>query len=309
MSSGLRSLIPPLIALSGVAAAFAIMLALRWTSRRSRKRTPLTRDLLRSPGSSLREQVEDLTLELMSDVTCMVFVSSVTALVFSMADRPGSSTWMYGVAMVLLIGGLGFFAIGLVRHWKRRTRLRLALDGEMATGEELNQLMLRSCRVFHDVPADRFNIDHVVIGSAGVFAVETKARAKRPRGSGSQGATVTYDGSVLHFPGWQEREPLEQAKRQAEWLRNWLTSSVGDLVDVKPVLALPGWFIDRKAPGNVIVINPKNATFLAELRGGQELSAHMIQRIAHQLEQRCRDVLPLAFRDRRPDSPRPPSTR
>jgi nuclease-like protein len=162
--------------------------------------------------------------------------------------------------------------------------------------------MLRGCRVFHDVQAEGFNIDHVVIGSAGVFAVETKARPKRPHGTGSQGATVTYDGSVLHFPGWQEWEPLEQAKRQAEWLRKWLTSAVGEPVDVKPVLALPGWYVERKGPGDVIVINPKNATFLAESRGRQELTDQMIQRIAHQLEQRCRDVAPLAFRDRRPPS-------
>jgi nuclease-like protein len=167
---------------------------------------------------------------------------------------------------------------------------------------ERNSISSCCCRVFHDVRAEGFNIDHVVIGAAGVFAVETKARPKRPHGTGSQGATVTYDGSVLHFPGWQEREPLEHAKSRAEWLRRWLTSAVGEPVDVKPVLALPGWFVDRKASGDVIVINPKNATFLATRRGGHELAAQIIQRLAHQLEQRCRDMAPLAFCDLRQDS-------
>ena len=33
--------------------------------------------------------------------------------------------------------------------------------------------------VFHDVPGDKaFNVDHVVIGPQGVFAVETKGRGK-----------------------------------------------------------------------------------------------------------------------------------
>jgi hypothetical protein len=73
-------------------------------------------------------------------------------------------------------------------------------------------------------------------------------------------------------------------------------------VDVKPVLALPGWFVERKAPGDEFVVNPRNATFLAEGWTEKELAQQNLQRIAHQLKQRCRDVVPLAFRDlRRPD--------
>lgn len=305
----LRSLIPRIISLSGPAAALAVLLALRWTTRLGGKRSPLTRDLLRSPGQSLREQVDNLTLALMSDFACLATVSSFAGLIFTMLDRPGTSVWTYGVVIVLVIGVFGFYVIALWRRWQRRTDLRLALDGEMATGEELNQLILHRCRVFHDIPANRFNVDHVVVGPAGVFAVETKARSKATRGGGVNSATVTYDGDTLAFPRWQGREPLEQAKRQAEWLRKWLTSAVGEPVHVKPVLALPGWFVERKAPGDVIVINPRNATFLAEPRGRQEFTAQTIQRIAHQLEQRCRNVEPLAFRDQRPDSPSSSSNR
>jgi hypothetical protein len=304
MSLAVRFLIPAIVSVSGVTIAFLVLSALRWTSRHGQKRSPLTRDLLRSPGQSLREQVEDITLTLVSDVMCLALVSSFGALGLSMLDRPARSAYAYPVVMTLLIGGVGFFAISLWRRWTHRARLRLALDGEMATGEELNQLMLRGCRVFHDFPADRFNIDHVVVGPAGVFAVETKARAKGLRG-GTQIATVTYDGRVLHFPGWQERESLEQARRQAKWLQEWLTSALGESLTVKPVLALPGWFVDRKGSGDVLVSNPKNATILAQPRGEPVLTVQMIQRIAHQLEQRCRDVAPFSSRDLRPDSPRP----
>lgn len=305
----MRSLIAPIISFLGVAAALAVLLAVRWTSRRDGKRNPLTRNLLRSPGQLLREQLDNLTLDLMADFACLAVMSSFAGLFFSMVDRPGNTVWIYGAAIGLPIVAFGFFTNSLWRRWQRRTTLRLALDGEMATGEELNQLMLHKCRVFHDIPAGQFNVDHVVVGPAGVFAVETKARSKAARGAGAKGATVTYDGDALVFPRWREREPLEQAKRQADWLRKWLTSAVGEPVDVKPVLALPGWFVDRKALGDVIVINPRNATFLAEPRGRQELSAQMIQRIAHQLEQHCRDVEPLAFRDQRTDSPHPSSAR
>jgi hypothetical protein len=134
----------------------------------------------------------------------------------------------------------------------------------------------------------------VVVGPGGVFAIETKARPKR-----HQEWTVTSDGNVLHFPRWQEREPLEQARRQAGELRKFLTSAIGEPVDVTPVVALPGWRVERSGRSDVLVINPKNPTFLAEPRGGRQLTTQTIERIAHQLEQRCRDVEPLAFPDRR----------
>ena len=54
----------------------------------------------------------------------------------------------------------------------------LGLEGELATGEELNQLMLDGCRVFHDIPFRFGNIDHVVVSQSGVFSVNTKMLGK-----------------------------------------------------------------------------------------------------------------------------------
>jgi hypothetical protein len=53
---------------------------------------------------------------------------------------------------------------------KRRREYRLGFAGERAVAEELNQLMLDGCRVFHDVPMEPYgNIDHVLIAPAGIF--------------------------------------------------------------------------------------------------------------------------------------------
>ncbi len=197
------------------------------------------------------------------------------------------------LAGVLCIGGVVIGAYRLISRLDERDRLRLGLDGERAVGEELNQLMLRGCRVFHDVPGERFNIDHVVVGPAGVWAVETKARTKK--GKGKDSARVVYDGRTLGFPTWSETVPLEQAIRQAEWLGKWLTSAVGEPVAVRPALTLPGWYVERTAPDGPAVFNGKTPAFLADPRGGASLPEVMIQRIAHQLEQRCRDVAPRAY--------------
>lgn len=54
----------------------------------------------------------------------------------------------------------------------------------MAAAEEINQLMRQGFTTFHDVPAEPgFNIDHVIVGPTGVFAVETKGgRVRRDTG-------------------------------------------------------------------------------------------------------------------------------
>ena len=85
-------------------------------------------------------------------------------------------------------------------------------------------------------------------------------------------------------------ESLDQAKQHAEWLSKWLRSAVGEAVRVRPVVALPGWFVERVASGGIRVINPKNFRLIAKPKNGSILTDRMISRIVHQLEQRYRDV-------------------
>ncbi|MFK5926733.1 MAG: nuclease-related domain-containing protein, partial [Desulfuromusa sp.] len=195
----------------------------------------------------------------------------------------------------IVIGVLLWIASKVYRLMTERNNCRLGLDAEIAVGQELNQLMFNGFRVYHDFPAENFNIDHIVVGSTGVYAVETKGRTKTVRKTGKVDATVVYDGKSLQFPSWYETEPLLQAQRQADWLRKWLTSAVGAPVYVQAVLALPGWYVVRKVDRPIKLISGKEAYSLAK-PSGINLSPDMIQRIAHQVEQRCRDVEPVAYR-------------
>ena len=103
---------------------------------------------------------------------------------------------------------------------------------------------------------------------------------------------VNYDDNILEFPGWRETRPLEQAKNQASWLQEWLSSAVGEHVSVKPVFVLPGWYVKRTGPGGIWVSNGKNIQTLLRHPEGNSLSAKVVQQITHQLDQRCRNVKP-----------------
>ncbi len=127
--------------------------------------------------------------------------------------------------------------------------------------------------------------------------METKGRSKPAKGSTKQEWKVAFDGQSLQFPNWTEREYLPQARRQAEWLAKWLSSAVGEQVQVRPVLALPGWYIERLKPSDVILFNGKNPIAWTGIRNESHLSDSMIQRISHQIEQKCRDVAPSGYKN------------
>jgi hypothetical protein len=141
------------------------------------------------------------------------------------------------------------------------------------------------------VPGENFNIDHVVVLPNVIAAVETKGYTKQTAKKGRAAATVVFDGKRLQFPTFTSSEPLEQADRQAKWLAKWLTSAVGESVVVQPVLALPGWYVERKGRGDVLVCSGSELGALRSTRGAR-LEPEQMQRVAHQLEQRCRTVAP-----------------
>ena len=134
----------------------------------------------------------------------------------------------------------------------------------------------------------RFNIDHVLVGPGGVFIVETKARRKPVNEDGKEEYRVTFDGKLLHWPWGSDRFGIDQAKDNARTLSTWLSSAVGEGVWVTPILAFPGWMVERTVLSNDIhVLNPKQIkNTWASLP--QILTASKIIQICHQLNQKCR---------------------
>lgn len=282
----LNTLILILAIFVGPALMFGLLQVLKWRRKRSGKRPPFQDQLLRSPGERLRREIadisDDLAAYIMSASTFPLLLYSIY--VAEIGKVPPVVLWLIGV-------GFTAFLISKVRTLiNHRRDLRLGLSGEMATGEELNRLMLDGYNVYHDFPAGRFNIDHIVVSPSGIFAVETKARSKGSGKKPMDEAKVIYDGERLRFPNWVTAEPIDQAKAQAAWLTKWLSSAVGDPVKVSPIVTIPGWFIDRKSPNGIPVLNPKQVKTYLDSKKEEMLSESMIKRICHQLEQKCRDV-------------------
>src|SRR5690606_23533501 len=77
---------------------------------------------------------------------------------------------------------VGWTVYRVVRLRPRLRALRLGMEGERAVGQFLERLREDGYHVFHDVVAVNFNVDHVLVGPAGVFAIETKTWSKPSAG-------------------------------------------------------------------------------------------------------------------------------
>ena len=279
----------------GPAFAFAFLLR-RKRQARARRRSPIGIDLLRSPGHSLREQLEKEMLDISFELGVLMVVPLLMMTVFLAQGHLAGMRSVIGLAPFFAAAAIGFIGWTIRKLWMTAVRLdnlRAGYDAELAVGQELDQLMRQGAAVFHDFPAEQFNIDHVVIAAQGVFAVETKGFTKPRRHGGKADATVVFDGKSLKFPTWTTKDPLEQAERQAAWLAKWVSAAAGSQVGALPVLALPGWFVERTGRGSVRVFSGKELAGLLRSKGGQALSPLQIQQVAYQVEQRCRTVAPL----------------
>jgi hypothetical protein len=284
----------PVIILVFVLGIFYLTITILKTYHRQKKRrSPFTDRFLRAPGHSLLQQIDDINADWQSyfafSIAMPFILYSAFMSVLYFQKKPVTQALVITYSIIGCIF-TGYFIFKIVRIFNLRRILRLGYDGEVATGQELNQMMLHGYHVYHDFVADKFNIDHIVVGPAGVFAVETKGRAKPVSGNGAADAKVVYDGNRLQFPGWVEVKPIEQAKIQALWLERWLSSATGEKTQVRPVLALPGWFVERTSPGGIPVINPKQFKSIAKPVDGNVLDERRIKSLVHQIEQRCRNI-------------------
>ena len=230
---------------------------------RKDKRSPLKASPLRLPGQSLHKYREDQIY----DYVLTPFFLALFGLVLAGLEWFRWYTGMppepklYTVCAVLLVT---YAVIAIRRTWPRLRALKQARDGERAVGQQLEELRKQGFQVLHDIVGDEFNIDHVLIGPAGVFTIETKTISKPVRGD----PKISFDGQSISIAGAQlTRNPVIQAKAQARWLKDLIAQSTGRTVEVWPVVVFPGWYVEHAAGAHkeIWVLNPKGLpSFLAQ---------------------------------------------
>ncbi len=276
------------LAILPVLLLLAAVYGYKWWADRQPRRDPLTTDLRRLPADSLMTRLDLMRDKGLDLILTATMVGGMSVVLIVLRRLPADIDWRL-IDTLVLLGSLavsGVLGQRLVRLLPELARMRAGIRAEQAVAQELAEMLAGRNRIIHDVQAKQFNIDHVVITPGGIFAVETKSRLKPATGQGSESVKVLYDGKGLKFPGWMETEPVEQARRQADWLARHLQAATGERLPVVAVLALPGWYVENTAritDDMVRVINPKNASWLFVKRP-PVLDDAALQRAIHAVE-------------------------
>lgn len=267
--------------------------AIKWHQKIYRRKaiSPLSAGRLREAGHSLRIKFEDQQLDAMGYFSSLIFLSVYPLAYIGAGALLGKDFYKPSLMMVPVLFLL-FLAPKIFRLFQEARNTRLGLEAEIVCGQELDQLMREGWHVFHDIPADKsggkFNIDHVLIGPSGVYAVETKGRRKPLTKDGKKQYEAVYWNGYIEFPQGRDRQTLKQAKRNAQYVSGWLSKACGFKIEAIPVLLFPGWYFENAVKPPFPLGNPKGVISYIKSSPNKFFDEQQCKQIAYQVEQAAR---------------------
>lgn len=215
-------------------------------------KTYFARAFLRTPGQSIRASINEGILGI------GVFIG-----IFLMGG------------LELFHGGLSLFpAMGIVVSiiftallYKRTVRHMQGLEGEKYVRDEIEGLIRKDYEIINDIPANKFNVDFMVIGPSGVYVIEVKNPSKR------KNDMIAYlDGTVyvgpkdvdVHSDNFRKcrrplnhPDPVAQVKMTADWVKRLLESNGRKKVaKIIPVVLFPKFWVEN-FQGDVWIMNSR----------------------------------------------------
>ena len=175
-----------------------------------------------------------------------LFVAFTCLGAFAAALAIGRATLLFAILFFVSLAAV-------VVLWRKGVR-RVASFFVGARGEERVAGLLATLPadydVFHDFVAAGTPVDHVVVGAAGVYSIETK----NWRGA----ITLTKDRNLLVDGHVADRSPIRQTIREADAVRAELAKA-GWEGEITPVLCFASDTFDRGAEraGSALLINAK----------------------------------------------------
>jgi hypothetical protein len=251
-------------------------------------RSPLKLKPLRLPGQSVEEAIDRSLWDGFAPYLAFAIAFTLIAILewLAVVTHAPRLPWLHTMlaAIAVLVAACRFF---LVRESVRR--LQLGRDGERMVGQYLERLRVDGADVFHDVPGQDFNLDHVILSTRGFYAIETKTWRKPP---GDARISFTEHG-ILAAGRPPHRDPIAQTEAAAKWLAQLLEESTGKRFPVKGVVLFPGWFVEpmskpwRASRHKPWVLEPKALPKFLEMQAAH-VAASDLKLAAYHLSQHVR---------------------
>lgn len=243
-------------------------------------KSPIEDKPLRYPAQSLDEKLDDLFIEkfLPYIIAPAIFITIAFNSWITYFNKVIPNPYLLtGLAVIITVWSI-YKIITMIKDIKSFKQGR---DGEREVGMNLELLREQGFKVYHDIIGKDFNLDHVLVGTKGIYVIETKTYSKPLKGQ----CKIVYDGKKLSYNGTIESDkPIIQAKAGAQWLKNYLKETTKKEFDVFPVVVFPGWFTESKVPlKDIWILNPKGLTKYMQNKQDEILDED-VALISHRIE-------------------------
>jgi hypothetical protein len=200
--------------------------------------------------------------------------------------HPPISKTLDGMLFLALAAGLATAA----SHSRKRLQSFLkGAKGEEIVAHELSFLP-DSFTIFHDLDiklsraegGHSANIDHIVVGPTGIFAIETKNWAD---------SVTIANGELLYNGQKPSRPPLKQAKNSASTLCNFIKARIEQNIPVQPILCFASDSLTTGEQGSVgvLICNTEHLTNLIQSEDEFNLTKEKQQAVINALMKVCED--------------------
>ena len=235
----------------------------------------------RRAGESIRQRRENLIDETLPPIVFTPFVFWFVWLVIKIQQSNQlfrqPRFWLYLAIITTCIAAVWFRRlIPIARRLNRGER------GELHVADALDELRADGYKPIHDIVGKGFNIDHVLVGPGGVFAIETKFRSGKGEITFRNGEGLLVNGRL------EEKDCLKQARGNAAAVSEIIAETCGRREWVTPLVVFVGeWRVkDEWRDTDVRVFPPDRlARYIRnqqpKLRGSEiELIASHLERSA-----------------------------
>ena len=186
----------------------------------------------------MRDLIDERMAEIATAISALIVMVSEWCHVWF---DPRPHPWLITFFALLVVAWAG---VRFRKTLRVLRRMKQGRDGERIAGESLEKLRAYGYEIFHDIVAGNFNIDHVVVGPSGIYAIETKTISKR----GGVEEKAECDGESILIRGFPLPDnPVPQAKGNARWFAGYLHETSASRFRVIPVVLMPGWFVVNRA--------------------------------------------------------------
>jgi hypothetical protein len=194
----------------------------------------------RRAGESLSELREKRVYDNLPLIVFLPFVFWVVYLTQKLQEwnhtGPQPQQWLWIAIVTTVVAAIWYGRLfSIARRFNRGER------GERHVADVLEELRCDGYRPIHDIVGDKFNVDHVLVGPGGVFAIETKYRS----GKGE----ITFRDTEGVFVGdrLEEKDCLKQARGSAAAVGDLIHDNCGRHEWVTPIVVFVGdWKIKNE---------------------------------------------------------------